>query len=89
MAGLAIGNAGQQTAIHLGIDWYPSPFVVAAQFDALGVSVRSFREPLKRSIQQVLSPSFQKNFDVGGRPPWKALSEAANKLRVAKEGASP
>jgi phage gpG-like protein len=38
-------------------------------------SFKSMREPLKRSIQKVLAPSFQKNFDVGGRPSWEPLDE--------------
>jgi phage gpG-like protein len=40
------------------------------------------REPLKRSIQQVLAPSFKKNFDVGGRPnPWEPLADYTVEVR--------
>jgi phage gpG-like protein len=53
----------------------PSPYILASQFDKLGANIRSFKVPLERSIKQVLAPSFQKNFDVGGRPTaWEALS---------------
>jgi phage gpG-like protein len=58
------------------IDFQPSPFVIANQFDKLGLQIRSFREPLKRSIQQVMAPSLQANFAAGGRPTaWQPLSQ--------------
>jgi phage gpG-like protein len=57
----------------IDIDMDPTPFLLVAQFNALDVDVRSFREPLKRSIQKVIAPSIGKNFDLGGRPPWEPL----------------
>lgn len=60
----------------ISMQWVGStPRMMASDFDKLGVNVRSFREPLKRSIQQVLAPSFQHNFDVGGRPTWRPLTD--------------
>jgi phage gpG-like protein len=54
----------------------PSVGIMAARVDRLGIDIRSFREPLKRSIQQVMAPSFRTNFDVGGRPDsWDPLAE--------------
>lgn len=52
----------------------PSLGIIAAQVEKLGLDIRSFREPLKRSIQQVLAPSFRTNFEVGGRPSWEPLA---------------
>jgi phage gpG-like protein len=40
----------------------------AKAFDKLGLDIRSFRVPLKRSIQQVIAPSIGKNFIAHGRP---------------------
>lgn len=59
----------------------PSIGIMARDVDKLGLDIRSFREPLKRSIQQVLAPSFQKNFTVGGRPRWTPLADATVERR--------
>lgn len=58
------------------IELDPSPALFALQMDILGREIRSFREPLKRSIQLVLGPSFRQNFDVGGRPSWVPLAQS-------------
>lgn len=57
------------------VSFLPPLGMIAADFHALGLDIRSFREPLKRSIQQVVAPSIQTNFDVGGRPEWEPLAE--------------
>jgi phage gpG-like protein len=60
----------------MGFDFTPTLGLKAAQFDALDVDIRSFREPLKRSIQGVIAPSIGKNFIAGGRPTsWTPLSD--------------
>jgi phage gpG-like protein len=64
----------------------PSMGISAAQIDKLGIDIRSFREPLKRAIQQVMAPSFRKNFDVGGRPDaWEPLSDATISMRESMD----
>lgn len=55
--------------------WHPSLAILAADVDKLGADIRSFRVPLKKSIQEVVAPSVSKNFDVGGRPAWEPLSD--------------
>lgn len=57
------------------IELLPPASFIDANFKALGLDIRSFREPLKRSIQQVVAPSIQENFDVGGRPQWEPLAD--------------
>lgn len=67
-----------------GVGWKfePSIGLVAARVDKLGLDIRSFREPLKRVIQQVMAPSFKKNFDAEGRPDsWTPLSDATLAIR--------
>jgi phage gpG-like protein len=60
----------------LGFDFTPTLSLKAAEFDALDIDIRSFREPLKRSIQRVIAPSIGKNFLAGGRPQtWTPLSD--------------
>lgn len=66
----------------LQFEFKPSIGIVAKRIDKLGVDIRSFREPLKRAVQQVMIPSIRKNFDEEGRPnPWEPLSEYTVKLR--------
>jgi len=57
------------------IDWIPEPAVIAAGYVTFGVSFRSFKEPLKRSVEKVMMPSITKNFDLEGRPRWPRLAE--------------
>jgi phage gpG-like protein len=68
MAGVAAGPM-------ISIDWIPEPAVIAAGYVTFGVSFRSFKEPLKRSVEKVMAPSITKNFDVEGRPRWQSLTE--------------
>jgi phage gpG-like protein len=64
-----------------GFEFKPSLGIVAKQIDTLGADIRSMREPLKRSIREVMIPSFATNFATGGRPTWDALSESTVKMR--------
>lgn len=64
------------TAFDIGITLEPPAVILEAEFEMFSLSIRSFREPLKRAIQQVMSPSIRQNFDVGGRPPWPELAPA-------------
>jgi phage gpG-like protein len=59
----------------------PTIGIATNRINKLGLDIRSFREPLKRSIQRVLAPSFVKNFDSGGRPSWQPLSEGTLEQR--------
>jgi phage gpG-like protein len=70
----------------IDIDWFPHPTIVASQFYQLAgdINVRSLREPLKRSIQQVIAPAFKENFLSGGRPAWTPLADVTQKKKAAK-----
>ncbi len=62
---------------NLGFEFTPSLALTAKNFDTLELDIRSFREPLKRSIQGVISLSIEANFLAGGRPQqWVPLSDA-------------
>lgn len=54
--------------VNLGYSFTPSLAMSAKQFNKLDVDIRSFREPLKRSIQRVIAPSIGQNFISNGRP---------------------
>lgn len=58
----------------LDLKFTPSMAIVAGSVDKLGLDIRSFREPLKQSLKEVILPSIKKNFDVEGRPSWDPLS---------------
>jgi phage gpG-like protein len=73
MGEFSTAGLSQGTGFHA--EFLPPISVIAGQFDMLGLDIRSFREPLKRSIQKVIAPSFAQNFQVGGRPEaWQPLS---------------
>lgn len=60
--------------IALTFDWIPEPSIMAAGLESIGYNIRSFREPLQRSVREVLAPSLRENFDTGGRPAWEPLA---------------
>lgn len=67
----AMSRAGQA----LEMQFEPSLGISAKKLQKFGLDIRSFHEPLKRAVQQVVIPSIRTNFDEGGRPPWEQLSE--------------
>lgn len=81
-----MGNNGPRIDTGLRFAFQPSIGISARRIDTLGLNIKSFREPLKRSIQQVIAPSFRKNFEVGGRPdPWEPLSDVTIDIRGSAE----
>jgi len=73
--------------VNLGFSFTPSMAMSAKAFEKFGIDIRSFRVPLKRSIQQVIAPSIGKNFTSNGRPDgWVpyAADTAAMKARDPK-----
>lgn len=76
MSGIGMGFS-------LEFDFQPAPAIMATQFDTLGTNVKSFREPLARSIREVMAPSLATNFAVGGRPTWNDLMPATVTRRAA------
>lgn len=59
----------------------PSVGIIARNIDKMGMDIRSFREPLKRAVQQVIIPSIQQNFEQEGRPSWEPHSPATEEIR--------
>ncbi len=47
--------------------------LMVERFNKMGIDIRSFKEPLETSVRDVLVPSIRTNFEVGGRPKWRAL----------------
>lgn len=63
-------NLGQGQVRSVQMFFTPSMGIMARRVDKLGLDIRSFREPLKRAIRNVVIPSIAENFAVGGRPSW-------------------
>jgi phage gpG-like protein len=72
---------GRSIDMGFSVEFTPTVAMLMRDFDNLGADIRSYKEPLTRAIQQVMAPSFQKNFDVGGRPKWPPLSEVTKQIR--------
>lgn len=62
-------------------DMNPHPAIYAGQLAIFGLSIKSFREPLKRSVQEVMGPSIKLNFEQGGRPAWEPLSDETLRIK--------
>jgi phage gpG-like protein len=87
--GLGI-HTGLTPSLVTTVKWEPTLGIVAGRIDKLGIDIRSFREPLKRAIQQVVIPSIRTNFDVGGRPAWEPWAEDTEEIssRLGKQSTS-
>jgi phage gpG-like protein len=89
LSGLRI-NKNITSAMLPHITFEPTLGITARRIDKLGMDIRSFREPLKRSIQQVVAPSIRKNFDVGGRPEaWLPDSDATVEIQKKIKNVGP
>jgi phage gpG-like protein len=53
----------------------PPLALVAERIATLGAKVSSFDEPLRRAVKEVVIPSIQTNFAVGGRSSWPPHAE--------------
>lgn len=84
VGGLRVASIGRSNVTGLGLTlaFEPSIAISARRIDRLGLDIRSFHEPLKRAIQQVMIPSFKQNFDDGGRPKWTPLSPLTLQARA-------
>jgi phage gpG-like protein len=71
---ILIPNLTQARVVSVDMHFEPSVGILARKVDKLGLNIRSFREPLLRSVRQVMVPSIRQNFDSGGRPPWEGLA---------------
>lgn len=66
-------------------DIRPSVGIVARDVDRLGMDIRSFKDPLRKIVREVMIPSIRANFTSEGRPKWQRLAESTV---VARKGAT-
>jgi phage gpG-like protein len=74
-------QASVRNGISFQTDFIPPLTIVAAHINSLGAKVESFEDPLRKAIKEVVIPSIQTNFDVGGRPKWPPLSDGTIEIR--------
>lgn len=72
-----------QRNVTVDLNFEPSVGILARKLNVFGMSIRSFKEPLKQAVKDVMIPSIRRNFDAGGRPRWVPLQ--ANTI-VTKKG---
>lgn len=84
--GLIITPSLVQRQVRVDLKFEPSVGILARKIDTLGLSLKSFREPLTDSVKQVVIPSIQRNFEAGGRPKWRSLA-AGTVVHKRREGA--
>jgi phage gpG-like protein len=75
-------------------EFKPSLGIVAKQLQAFGESLKDMREPLKKSVDDVMTMSLLENFMSGGRPAWEPLTyyterrrKEANPMILVRSGA--
>lgn len=89
MASIDIGGAaGSVRGVGglLEFEFQPSIGILANRMAAFGAEFDNLREPLVKSVQQVMIPSFRANFAAQGRPAWKELSPVTVKRRNGETG---
>jgi phage gpG-like protein len=70
--------------IDLNFSFKPTMAMSAKAFDKLGMDIRSFRVPLKRSIQEVIAPSINKTFLAHGRPEtWTPYADDTVRMKMS------
>lgn len=79
---------GPRTPIELTMQLIPSAAILETDFKTLGLTVRSFREPLNRIVREVAIPSIRENFEQGGRPGWRPLAQTTREIR-SRQGYTP
>ncbi len=71
------------------ISFVPPLPEVEAHLKAWAAKLTDFKEPLRQAIKEIVIPSMQTNFQVGGRPAWAPYSEMTIELhKLLKESMS-
>lgn len=80
--GPAFKSGLTNSMLPFNITFSPTIAILTGRIDKLGLDIKSFKVPLTRSIEEVMTKSITKNFNVGGRPRWEPLSEATLLIRA-------
>jgi phage gpG-like protein len=90
IAAAVVGGPGGLTGLRPGVmvsidatgEFLGGSAIDAAKIDKLGMSFKSFREPLTEALNGVLIPAIKQNFAEQGRPPWKKLTQRTLQNRL-------
>ena len=74
ISGAQFSFVGTLPTVIIGQDFWPQVEVLQNKLNKFGETFTDFREPLKKVVTQVMIPSINTNFAVGGRPPWQQLA---------------
>ena len=66
----------------------PTAVIAAGRIEKLSMDIRSFHEPLLRSVREVMAPSIRENFNTAGRGTWEPLSAATLQIRAKYNNAN-
>lgn len=81
--GLTMRTIGKGANVRgIEVQFRPSITIIAGSIDKLGLDIRSFKDPLKEALVQVIIPSIESNFLSEGRPRWTPLADAT----IARKG---
>jgi phage gpG-like protein len=67
--------------VGLDIDLSPSTRIIGRDLSALAAGFRTYRLPLRQSVDHVMIPAIAHQFEVGGDPAWEPLAEATQERR--------
>jgi phage gpG-like protein len=95
VAGL-IGGAGslkfgQDSIFWNGAEFVRDAYVDATRIDKITLGFRTFREPLAKTLDEVVLPGIRQNFAAQGRPAWVQLkaSTIAKRQKSMSRGQKP
>lgn len=63
-----------QSIVDMNWSFRPSIGIVARDVDRFGIAISNQREPLIKSVREVMQPSIRRNFRESGRPKWEPLA---------------
>ncbi len=75
--------------VALDISWSGRSAADFSRVFAVAAQVDNFKPALQDIASEVIGPSIQKDFDVGGRPPWTPLAQSTIRKKSRQGAASP
>lgn len=70
--------------IGLDVEFSPSAQIIGRDLSNLARGFRTYRVPLRQSVDHVMIPAIAHQFEVGGDPPWEPLAASTVERREAQ-----
>ena len=71
--------------ISFNLDFIPGSRLLGRDFGILAAGFRTFRVPLTKAVDSVMTQHIIEQFEAGGEPPWEPLAESTTQRR-ARQG---